>query len=95
MTSERSETVNERARDTQCPMCPAGTLQEGTTTLTLERSGSTIVLKGVPAEVCDTCGEAYLDEDVSADVYGRAEELVDAGAETVVQQYRAPAKTAA
>jgi hypothetical protein len=61
----------------------------------LERGGSTIVLKGVPANVCDTCGEAYLDEEVSTDVYGRAEELVDAGAETVVQQYRAPAKATA
>jgi YgiT-type zinc finger domain-containing protein len=76
-------------------MCPAGTLREGTTTLTLERDGSTIVLKNVPAEVCDTCGEAYIDEEVSADVYARAGELVDAGAETVVQQYRAPTKAAA
>lgn len=34
-------------------MCPAGTLQKGDTTVTMERGGATIVFKGVPTDVCD------------------------------------------
>jgi len=68
-------------------MCPAGTLQKGSTTVTMERNGSTIVFKSVPADVCDTCGEAYLDEDVSAEVYEQAEAAVEAGVEVDVRRY--------
>lgn len=87
MTSEESKTTE----GAQCPMCPAGTLRNGTTTLTLERSGATIVVKAVPADVCDTCGEAFIDEDVSAHVYEQAEAAIEAGDEVAVRQYRAPA----
>ena len=76
-------------------MCPAGTLREDTTTITMERGGSTIVFKSVPADVCDTCGEAFLDEDVSADVYEQAEAAVEAGVEVDVRRYGPPAKAAA
>ena len=83
MTSEKSETD-----DPQCPMCPAGTLREGTTTLTMERGEATIVFKDVPADVCDTCGEAYLDEDVSAAVYEEAEAAVEAGVQFAMRRWR-------
>jgi YgiT-type zinc finger domain-containing protein len=76
-------------------MCPAGTLQEGTTTLTMERDGATIVFKDVPADVCDTCGEAYINEDVSAAVYEQAEAAVEAGVQFDVRQWREPEKAAA
>lgn len=90
MTFEKSKTEG-----AQCPMCPAGTLGEGTTTLTMERDGATIVFKDVPADVCDTCGEAYLDEDVSAAVYEQAEAAVEAGVQFDVRRWRPPAKAAA
>ena len=89
MTFDRSKTDGG-----QCPMCPAGTLQKGATTVTMERGGATIVFKGVPADVCDTCGEAYLDEDVSADVYAQAEAAIEAGAEVEVRRF-SPAKVSA
>lgn len=59
----------------------------GSTTLTLERAGTTLVLQAVPADVCPTCGEAYL----SADTTDRTRELLDAavalGARVAVQDY--------
>jgi hypothetical protein len=61
----------------------------------MERDGSTIVFKSVPADVCDTCGEAFIDEDVSADVYAQAEAAVEAGVEVDVRRYGPPAKAAA
>jgi len=90
MTSERSKTDRP-----QCPLCPAGTLREGTTTLTMERGEATIVFKDVPADVCDTCGEAFVGENISEDVYQQAEAAIEAGAHFDVRYYKAPQKTAA
>ena len=45
----------------KCVMCKQGETQPGTTTVTLECAATTVVFKNVPAEVCETCGEAYLD----------------------------------
>lgn len=90
MTFDRSKATE----GAQCPMCPAGTLREGTTTLTMERDGATIVFKDVPADVCDTCGEAYLDEDVSARVYEKAEAEIEDGAQFDVRRWTASAKAA-
>jgi YgiT-type zinc finger domain-containing protein len=94
-TENTSNTDGHPQDRSPCPLCPTGALQEGTTTLTLERDGSTIVFKGVPAEVCNACGEAYLDEDVSEEVYDQAEALIEAGAEVDVRHYskRRPSQT--
>jgi len=43
-----------------CLICKTGTTQQGTTTVTLERDTTVIVIKDVPAQVCDNCGEYYL-----------------------------------
>lgn len=91
MTFEKSNP----SEGAQCPMCPAGTLEEGTTTVTMEREGATIVFKEVPADVCATCGEAYLDEDVSERIYRQAEEAVEAGVEVDVRRYDSRTKAAA
>lgn len=92
MTSEKDKAINKGAYETQCPVCPAGTLRKasdgGTTTLTMERDGATIVFKDVPADVCDVCGEAYIHEDVSAAVYEKAEEAVEEGVQFDVRRWK-------
>lgn len=72
-----------------CVICKQGTLIEGHTTLTLERAGVVVVFKQVPAQVCDTCGEAYIDEAVSHRLLTTAEQTVQAGAEVEVRRYAA------
>jgi YgiT-type zinc finger domain-containing protein len=49
----------------KCPLCETGNLQEGTTTVTLEKEKTVIVFRNVPAFVCDQCGYAETDEDVT------------------------------
>ena len=51
--------------------------------------------KGVPADVCNTCGEAFIDEDISEDVYEQAEAAIEAGAHFDVRYYKVPEKAAA
>jgi YgiT-type zinc finger domain-containing protein len=61
----------------------------GDTTVTLQRGETTIILKGVPADVCENCGEYYLSEAVTARVLDRAEEAVKSGAEVEILRYAA------
>lgn len=43
-----------------CRQCPEGTYEKGTVTETLERGDTVVVVKDVPALVCDVCGNALL-----------------------------------
>jgi len=64
-----------------CVICKRGTTRPGKARITLERAHTTVIVKGVPARVCDNCGEEYVDEDTS----GRLLEIVDAAARGGVQ----------
>jgi YgiT-type zinc finger domain-containing protein len=72
-----------------CVICKFGETQPGTTTLTLERDEMTLVVKAVPAQVCQNCGEVYLDEEVSAQVVGEAEAAAKSGVQVDVRTYMA------
>lgn len=43
-----------------CRQCPEGTYEKGAVTETLERGGTIVVVKDVPALVCDVCGSSLL-----------------------------------
>jgi YgiT-type zinc finger domain-containing protein len=49
----------------KCVICGVGETESGTATITLEKDTTIIVFKQVPADVCQTCGESYTDEDVT------------------------------
>ena len=44
-----------------CVICKTGELRPGTTTDAAQLDGLTIIVKGVPAEICSRCGEVYYD----------------------------------
>jgi YgiT-type zinc finger domain-containing protein len=73
----------------RCVICKTGEVQPGYATVTLQRGGTTVVIKDVPAEVCDNCGEYYLSEDMSARVLALAEEAVSKGAEVEIVRWAA------
>lgn len=72
-----------------CLICKHGETRSGTATVTLEREGTTLVIKGVPAQVCANCGEEYVDEDTTARLLRTAEEAVRTGVQVDVRQYAA------
>ncbi len=73
-----------------CLLCEHGQTHPGHTTMTLERDGATVVvIRDVPAEVCENCGEYYLAEDVTSRVLGSAEDAVRKHAEIEVLRYAA------
>lgn len=71
----------------KCVICKHGTAHSGRTTVTLERGESVIAYKNVPAQICDNCGEAYVDEAVSVQLLAAAEQSVRAGVEIDVRRY--------
>ena len=72
-----------------CIVCRHGDTQPGTTTVTFHRDGRTLVVNEVPAEVCENCGEAYVAEDVTAELLRMAAEARQAQALVLVRDYSA------
>ena len=54
------------AQAMRCPICHEGKTRLGRATLVLERDELTMVVRHVPAEVCENCGEEYVDEGSAA-----------------------------
>jgi len=71
----------------KCIICKHGETKQGTTTVTLEKDSSTIVFKEVPAQICDNCGEKYIDEATTKELLGKAREIVKNGVEVDIRKY--------
>lgn len=72
-----------------CALCKNGVTRPGTVTVTLERGKTVVVVRDVPADVCENCGEYYLDSTVAQEVYHRAEAAVARNAEVEILRYAA------
>lgn len=72
-----------------CVICKQGQTHSGRVTVTLDRDGSIVIFKNVPADVCENCGEYYLSYAVTGDILERAEEAVTSGAEVEIRRYAA------
>lgn len=70
-----------------CIVCRNGDTHPGTTSVTFHRDGRTLVVNEVPAEVCENCGEAYIAEDVTAELLRIAAEAREAQAIVLVRDY--------
>ncbi len=72
----------------ECVICKAGNMYEGKVTVTLEKNGSIILIKEVPAQVCDVCEHYYLDEQTTGEVLKRGTEGLLKGAELEVMKLK-------
>lgn len=73
-----------------CIVCHNGETRPGTTTVAFHRESRTLVVNEVPAEVCENCGEAYVDEQTTQRVLEIAAEAQRDHATVLVRAY-APA----
>ena len=71
----------------KCVICKVGETQPGTTTVTMERGGVTLVFKKTPARVCANCGEAYLDEEISRQLLQAAEAAAQEGVQVDIREF--------
>lgn len=72
-----------------CPICKHGRMYKGHTTLTFERGISTIVIKEVPASVCDNCHESFVTEEISRKLLETVRVEAQKGVEVEVLHYAA------
>jgi YgiT-type zinc finger domain-containing protein len=72
-----------------CVICKHGETRDGRTTVTLERQATTVIIKDVPAEICENCSEYYLSEVVTEAVMARAEQAAASGAEVQILRFAA------
>ena len=70
-----------------CVVCRIGQTRPGRTTVTLERAAMTLVFKGVPAQVCRNCGEAYVDQETTRRLLQDAEEAASSGVQVDIREF--------
>ena len=73
----------------KCVLCKHGETRPGKVTVSLQRGETTVIVKDVPAEVCENCGEYYLSESVTEQLLQKREEAVRKGAEVEIYRYAA------
>jgi YgiT-type zinc finger domain-containing protein len=73
----------------KCIICQYGETEPGTTTVTLTRDETTIVIREVPAQICTTCGEEYVDAVTGKRLSQIAEKAVNEGVQVDGRHYRA------
>jgi YgiT-type zinc finger domain-containing protein len=73
----------------KCVICKTGDTAPGKATVTLERGGAVVVVKDVPADVCENCGEYYLDAVTAARVRALGEAALAQNAEVGVLRFAA------
>ena len=73
----------------KCVICKNGANKPGEVTVKLERGKSIILVKNVPAMVCNNCGHYYLDEKTTRYIYKEADLAIKKGAEIEVINLKA------
>jgi YgiT-type zinc finger domain-containing protein len=58
-------------------------------TVTLQRGDTTVIIKDVPAQVCENCGEYYLNDEITERVLSMAEEAVKKNVEVEILRFAA------
>lgn len=65
----------------ECVICKNGQTAPGIVSVTVERENSIVVIKDVPALVCNNCGHYYLTNATSQKIFLLANESIERGAE--------------
>ncbi len=63
----------------KCVICKHGELKPGVTSLLFEKNNSTIVIKGVPVDKCDNCGEIYVPDKTAEQIMSLLESVESQG----------------
>ena len=73
----------------KCAICKNGSTRNEHITVTLDRDQTILVFKGVPAQVCDNCGEEYVSAEINRKLLEMAGEAARRGVTLELLQYAA------
>jgi YgiT-type zinc finger domain-containing protein len=64
-----------------CTICKVGNTEKGLVTVTLERGETIVLIKKVPAQVCQNCGHYFLESETTKLVLDRGNDAISKGSE--------------
>jgi len=73
----------------KCSICKHGETELKKTTVVLERENTTVVIKDVPAEVCNNCGEEYVSSSTNNDLLKKADAAFQKGIDLELLRFAA------
>lgn len=71
----------------KCLTCKHGDPKPGITTFTAEREGVFVVVRNVPARICNICGEEYFEAEVTKNVLDQVKEAAKVGGQLNLREY--------
>ena len=71
-----------------CLVCRRAEILDGFTSVKFQRGKLDLVISNVPARVCPSCGEAFIEEEVVVRLLESAQELYEAGNSAVYAEYK-------
>ena len=60
----------------ECVICKKGTTEKVNVIVTLDRGGSIIAIKEVPAQICNNCEKYYLSTEITSEVLKKQKKLL-------------------
>jgi YgiT-type zinc finger domain-containing protein len=72
-----------------CVICRHGATKPGEAQVSLQKGDAIVIIRNVPAEICENCQEYYLSAHVTEKVLEQASAAVARGAEIEVVAYAA------
>lgn len=63
----------------KCVICKHGELKPGITSVLFEKNGTTVVIKSVPVDMCDNCGETYVSNSIAEKIMALVESVEKQG----------------
>jgi YgiT-type zinc finger domain-containing protein len=73
----------------KCVICKHGETKPGKATMSFQEGDTTVVVKDVPAEICQTCGESYMSTEVAETIERLVDGAVRKGTEVEILRYAA------
>jgi len=65
--------MTHRPKNGKCPLC-GGTFKPGTTLFSAETGEGIVVVRNVPAEICDQCGEEWIPAEIARELEHHVQE---------------------
>lgn len=71
----------------KCVLCKNGETEDGVVTTTLQRGDTIVIVKEVPASICENCGEYYFSVEITDKLLKMAEDAVKKGIEVEILKF--------
>lgn len=73
----------------KCPVCKNGETQKGKVVVTLSKGDFITVYRNVPADICQNCGEEFVDSSIAHSLLELSNETLQKGVIVDIRDYRA------